>query len=379
MPLRMLRNFRGCGPPRRRNNIFLIILISVLSTIFILYSLSASQYPREEKMEQNIVKLQTRLQFLESLYLARSEDILKIQNKVFPRNNRTYTAVKPTERHDQITAEIVMILKNMTGMKSSAGVHTKNVPAMQNSFILKLLPHLANNPGTLRPSYHLKSNRHSSDIVIAIPTVKRDKQSYLMITLEHLISGLQEKDKNDTLIVVLVGETDLEYVLTLARDIEIEFEKEVETGMIEVISPSATYYPDLDDLPLTLGDSLKRVKWRTKQNLDTIYLMAYAQTRGTYYLMLEDDVIAKENYVQEIKQFVSATTITTPDWFILEFCHVGGIGKLFKSSDLINFIVYVQLFYKNMPIDWLVESYLADRVCTIDKYSNACGKNKMQI
>lgn len=68
--------------------------------------------------------------------------------------------------------------------------------------------------------------------------------------------------------------------------------------MIEVISPSQGYYPEFDDLPLTLGDSLKRVKWRSKQNLDTIYLMAYAQTRGTYYLMLEDDVIAEENYMQ---------------------------------------------------------------------------------
>ncbi|CAH2103268.1 unnamed protein product [Euphydryas editha] len=91
--------------------------------------------------------------------------------------------------------------------------------------------------------------------------------------------------------------------------------------MIEIISPSAAYYPELDDLPLTLGDSMKRVKWRSKQNLDTIYLMAYAQTRGTYYLMLEDDVIAQENYMQEIKQFVTAMSVSTPEWFILEFCH----------------------------------------------------------
>lgn len=73
--------------------------------------------------------------------------------------------------------------------------------------------------------------------------------------------------------------------------------------------------------------------------------------------------------LQEIKQFVNAMSVSTPNWFILEFCHVGGIGKLFRSSDLINFIVYVQLFYQNMPIDWLMESYLADRVCTIDKSS----------
>lgn len=69
-------------------------------------------------------------------------------------------------------------------------------------------------------------------------------------------------------------------------------------GLIEVLSPPPAYYPDFDALPLTLGDSMKRVKWRTKQNLDTIYLMAYAQSKGTFYLMLEDDVIAKNNYIK---------------------------------------------------------------------------------
>lgn len=39
----------------------------------------SAQLPREEKMEKNIADLQNRLQHLESLYRARSEDILKIQ------------------------------------------------------------------------------------------------------------------------------------------------------------------------------------------------------------------------------------------------------------------------------------------------------------
>ena len=72
----------------------------------------------------------------------------------------------------------------------------------------------------------------------------------------------------------------------------------MENGLIEVLSPSAAYYPNFETLPVTLGDSHKRVKWRTKQNLDNIYLMAYAQSKGTFYLMLEDDVIAKNNYIQ---------------------------------------------------------------------------------
>lgn len=79
--------------------------------------------------------------------------------------------------------------------------------------------------------------------------------------------------------------------------------------MIEVISPRDSYYPDFDKLPVTLGDSHKRVKWRSKQNLDNIFLMAYAQSKGTFYLMLEDDIIAKKNYIQVSGIFEFLVTI----------------------------------------------------------------------
>ncbi len=36
----------------------------------------------------------------------------------------------------------------------------------------------------------------------------------------------------------------------------------------------------------TLGDDIRQVQWRTKQNLDFAYLMMYAQKRGKYYLQL---------------------------------------------------------------------------------------------
>lgn len=39
-------------------------------------------------------------------------------------------------------------------------------------------------------------------------------------TFQHLVNGLKEEESNSTLIVVMVGETDLEYVLNTARQIE---------------------------------------------------------------------------------------------------------------------------------------------------------------
>lgn len=39
------------------------------------------------------------------------------------------------------------------------------------------------------------------------------------------------------------------------------FPKEVQTGLLEVVSPSQYYYPNFDSLQETFGDSKDRVKY----------------------------------------------------------------------------------------------------------------------
>lgn len=38
------------------------------------------------------------------------------------------------------------------------------------------------------------------------------------------------------------------------------FPEHVESGLIEVISPSPSYYPNMDSLKITLGDPVERVR-----------------------------------------------------------------------------------------------------------------------
>ncbi|PZC77699.1 hypothetical protein B5X24_HaOG203066 [Helicoverpa armigera] len=368
--------------PRKKIAACLLLLLFVVFTIVIFTSASA-RLQREEHMEEMIAEMQSHLQFLEAQYRGRQEDVISLQAKVFSdRGNSTpnhVTAQEAAHLAATMTPALTALLKNMTGTRTAAGIHTKNLQQLRTPFVYQLLPHLMNSPYSLKPAFHMRGGRSFSYIVVGVPTVKRDKESYLIVTLTNLITGLTPADVNDTLIVVMVGEPDLEYVVNTARTIEIAFPKQVENGLIEVIAPSGAYYPNFETLPVTLGDSHKRVKWRTKQNLDTIYLMAYAQSKGTFYLMLEDDVIAKKNYIQEIKRYTASTTVANPQWLFIEYCHVGGIGKLIRSADLLHFITYVQLFYNNMPIDWLLESYLADRACTIEKTAKKCQQAKESI
>lgn len=81
-----------------------------------------------------------------------------------------------------------------------------------------------------------------------------------------------------------------------------EFDASIDSGLLEIIVPSAKFYPpDLDLLPSTFNDPPERMRWRTKQNLDYAYLMMYCQNRAKFYMQLEDDVVTKPNYLKEIQ------------------------------------------------------------------------------
>ncbi|CAH0716337.1 unnamed protein product, partial [Brenthis ino] len=326
----MARVCRKCNPLRRRCTLYVIVIATAALVAFLISSLTVSRYPKDSLMQEAISNIQDRMDFLESLYLVRHEDIIDLQDSadVNRTNSHGTLLLRTNKKNSILKPEIIAMLRNISGMRAAMGVHTSTSAVMQTSFIYKLLSHLMNDAAALRPAYHMTAGRKLADVVIGIPTVKRDKESYLMVTLTHLIHGLTAKDINNTLIVVYVGETDLEYVLDIARQIEIMFPHHVESGLIEVISPSPSYYPDLEKIPETLGDSHKRVKWRTKQNLDTIYLMAYAQSKGTFYLMLEDDVIAKNNYMQEIKHFTATSSISTPNCFFILICLLIGLWRV---------------------------------------------------
>ena len=100
--------------------------------------------------------------------------------------------------------------------------------------------------------------------------------------------------------------------------------------------------------------------------------MMYAQSKGIYYVQLEDDIIAKPNYLSTMKNF--ALQQPSEDWMILEFSQLGFIGKMFKSLDLSVIVEFILMFYRDKPIDWLLDHILWVKVCNPEKdaVSRAC-------
>ncbi|NXL15665.1 MGT4B acetylglucosaminyltransferase, partial [Setophaga kirtlandii] len=221
------------------------------------------------------------------------------------------------------------------------------------------LPHLREYEDAIFPNVIFGQQRTGVSLVMGIPTVKREKQNYLIATLHSLLYQLSEEQREDCVMIIFVAEVSVH-----GKDSLASFPREVQSGVLEVISPPASYYPDLSKLEKTLGDSEERVRWRTKQNLDYSFLMLYAQPKGTFYLQLEDDIIAKPDFIGSIKSFAAQQS---HDWMVLEFSQLGFIGKLFKSEDLPLIVEFFLMFYKDKPVDWLIDHLLWVKMCNPEK------------
>ena len=139
------------------------------------------------------------------------------------------------------------------------------------------------------------------------------------------------------------------------------------SGLLEIISPPASFYPNLDDLRVTLNDPLERVKWRTKQNLDYAFLMMYAIGRGTYYVQLEDDILTTSGYISKMVKYALTSTNSKIDWFILDFCQLGFIGNLLFVAMLIDFIYSSNLLFSELFITSLLSSFNSKYLCREDQ------------
>uniref|UniRef100_A0A672ZBB5 Alpha-1,3-mannosyl-glycoprotein 4-beta-N-acetylglucosaminyltransferase A n=1 Tax=Sphaeramia orbicularis TaxID=375764 RepID=A0A672ZBB5_9TELE len=240
------------------------------------------------------------------------------------------------------------------------------------------LPHLLNNEGSLHPAVQVGLGRTGVTMVMGIPTVKRKVKSYLSETLRSLIDKLSPEEKLDCVIIVFVGEVSPPFYTSADTYFFFHrFSTELSSGLLEVISPPAAYYPDLTNLKETFGDSKERVRWRTKQNLDYSFLMMYAVSKGVYYVQLEDDIVAKPNYFATMKNF--ALQLSSEDWMILEFSQLGFIGKMFQAPDLNLIVEFIFMFYKEKPIDWLLDHILWVKVCNPEKDAKHCERQKSSL
>ena len=187
------------------------------------------------------------------------------------------------------------------------------------------------------------------------------------------------EEMEDSLIIIFIAETDPDSVFQISSDIQKQFHQHLDSGLMEVISPPAEFYPDLTGLRKTLGDDMERVTWRSKQSLDFSFLMMYAKSRGTFYVQLEDDVLTKKGFVSIMKHFALEKIADKQPWFVIDFCQLGFIGKMFKAVELPWLVQFFLMFYNDKPVDWLLENLIQTKVCKLDQDHKKCKKEKEKL
>lgn len=201
-------------------------------------------------------------------------------------------------------------------------------------------------------------------LTIGIPTVQRifnnTSAFYLVRTLNSLLnSDVADEDLSNLLIVIFLADTKAsarEEVKTLLKS---NFGQYFKRNLIHVIAAPPSFYPQLEGLQRTLNDGQERMYWRSKQCMDYVFMFYYCQGLSQYYLHLEDDVISKPDYMEQIRRFIDLKADTR--WDVLWFSRWGFIGKLFQDKDLRNFGRFITMFYSEMPVDWLLFNYMGFR------------------
>ena len=82
------------------------------------------------------------------------------------------------------------------------------------------------------------------DLVIGIPTIKREKEDYLPTTLQSLFENMNSEERENCLVIVYIGDTDETIVQQTIGQIRAKFEAQLDDGLLEVVVPDPDFFPD---------------------------------------------------------------------------------------------------------------------------------------
>ncbi|XP_038068890.1 alpha-1,6-mannosyl-glycoprotein 4-beta-N-acetylglucosaminyltransferase-like [Patiria miniata] len=192
-------------------------------------------------------------------------------------------------------------------------------------------------------------------LTIGITNVKRKNASYLKPTLQSLIDNANEEERSKLRIVVFACDLKDEDRQEARDIVSHSFAEHVQSGLLQLIQADKSFYPPLDKLKQTFNDPMERVKWRSKENIDNVFLFAFCVQMSDYYMLLDDDLVTFPGYIQTIRNFI--TKHQGDHWILLDISE-RGTGKLFRDKDLLLLGRYLVQFYQEQPVDLLLNSMM---------------------
>ncbi|NXA42325.1 MGT4C acetylglucosaminyltransferase, partial [Eudromia elegans] len=230
--------------------------------------------------------------------------------------------------------------------------------ALQPDGVLRALRELGNLSALPNVSYRLLAGSlpsHKKFLAVGLASVRRPRGYYLRATLQSVFEQSTAEELQDMVVVVHLADTDPGWNARVAADLARSFARHLLQGQLLLIHAPHEFYPPLEGLKRNYNDPEERVRFRSKQNVDYAFLLAFAANLSTYYLMIEDDVRCSKSFLTAIR--MALTSWEGSNWATLEFSKLGYIGKLYRSSDLPRLARFLLLFYQEMPCDWLLSYF----------------------
>lgn len=189
--------------------VFLVPLVSIVGvlTLSSRYGKAAARIASEEHLRTEIMELQERIHRLEGITSERAGQLGAIKSRL----------IKGYSSNDDMQTSI-------------------RLPGL-SSFLTTLSDSELIEPAFKKVSS--KGARQDMTVVFGLPTVRR-KVSYLHNTLRDLIRNLSEEERKQSVFVIMIAETDTNYLRNATGALISEFGEHIETGLIEIISPPAS-------------------------------------------------------------------------------------------------------------------------------------------
>uniref|UniRef100_A0A287D6Q2 MGAT4 family member D n=1 Tax=Ictidomys tridecemlineatus TaxID=43179 RepID=A0A287D6Q2_ICTTR len=265
----------------------------------------------------------------------------------------TYNQLISCRNHVLEFRETMLHLKNKTENNRQELIKALN----QMKYEITLRENESRNEKMVTPSENETASNRFEALKFFFPHLRKVARAYLNLPFPPYFQSNED------------------YLKSVVDMIMKRFRRQVKSGSLEVISVPAFLYPDrLHTQRPTVSE---RKSWHMKQVLDFCILMLYAQSKAMYYLQLEDDIIARKMYFTKMTDFLH--NITSNDWFYIQFSVLGFIGKLFRTEDLPSFVHFFLMFYKDKPIDLLLETIFQVKMCDPAENFVKCSKRQKHI
>lgn len=188
---------------------FILIVLSLLSSLNDQKSPDSTQSTLiERELSQRLIAIQQQLNNFELMNKRRKSEIFYLQKLVQNLSNKTNETNLLNDFNQILNQKVTNLSTNLNFLNNA---NTLQSNYLDLPTIKQFLPYLDHNLSSLDPIYIHATNkiRQDVEIVFGIPTVKRPKESYLILTLKNLIDNLDGNGKNNSLFVVMIAEVSL--------------------------------------------------------------------------------------------------------------------------------------------------------------------------